>query len=91
MISLLSAMLILGALGAVWTGNGNGSSNNIAYKFNVRRGEISIDNGIAIGGSIGKHTAILDVLSQLCCFLRRVGIDVTNSYRIHVASFGYSW
>lgn len=52
MMSWLAGLLILIALGAVQTGNGNEPSKNIAYRFNVRKGSISIANGIAM--EVGK-------------------------------------
>lgn len=69
MMSLLAEVLILIALGAVQTGNGNEPSKTIAYRFNVRKGSISIANGSAM--EVGKIIrAISNVFGQLYSVLR---------------------
>lgn len=70
MMSLLAEVLILIALGAVQTGNGNEPPKTIAYRFNVRKGSISIANGSAM--EVGKiiPRAISDVFGQLYSVLR---------------------
>lgn len=69
MMSLLAEVLILIALGAVQTGNGNEPSKTIAYRFNVRKGSISIANGSVM--EVGKIIrAISDVFGQLYSVLR---------------------
>lgn len=55
LISLLSGVLIVGALGAVQTGNGNVLSKNIAYRPKMRRGKISDADSSTMGENRRKH------------------------------------
>lgn len=55
LISLLSGVLTVGALGAVQTGNGNVLSKTIACRPKMRRGKISDADSSTMGENRRKH------------------------------------